>query len=266
VIWEELTATELEKACELSKGTCVIPFGVIEKHGNHLPLGTDMLVARHVAIEASKIEPFVVFPYYMFGQIAEARHVPGTIAIKPELMYSLMDEICREIARNGFKKIVIVNSHGGNPNFINYFAQSTLHEKKDYAVFHVKGWSTEQDIPELRKILGDADIGDHAGNEETSVVMAIAPELVKLDQFEEAGLKNHGELNHLKNTFTGIGWYADHPTHFAGDVTAVSAALGEKSLELVIKRVAESIKIIKEDQNTLDLQDEFFSKCNNPGK
>jgi creatinine amidohydrolase len=264
--WEDLTSEGIKEACITSNGTCILPLGVIEKHGNHLPLSTDMIAVRYVAEEAAKIEPSVVFPYYMFGQIAEARHVPGTIAIKPELMYSLLDEVCREISRNGFKKIVILNGHGGNPNFINYFIQSALNERKDYAVYHIKGWTTDEEISELKKMTGDIDFGDHAGNLETSSIMAIAPELVKMDRFEEAGLKNYGRLNHITNAYTGISWYADHPTHFAGDVSSLSLEVGKKSLELVINRVADTIKIIKEDRATLQLQDEFYSKSENIDK
>src|SRR5690554_4628985 len=123
MLWEELTAPEFEKAREKAKGVCVVPFGVIEKHGTHLPLGTDMIIARRVAEDLAKEEPVVLFPYYYFGQIFEARHVPGTIAVKPDLLFGLLDEVCDEIARNGFDKIVLLNSHGGNPMLIKYFMQ-----------------------------------------------------------------------------------------------------------------------------------------------
>ena len=110
MLWEELTSKEFADACEKVKGTCIVPFGVYEKHGNHLPLGTDVMVARKIAREVAKIEPAVVFPDYYFGQIAEARHVPGTIFIAPELLYGLLENVCREISRNGLKKIILLNS------------------------------------------------------------------------------------------------------------------------------------------------------------
>ena len=90
--YEELTAPDFVKAVELSGETCIIPIGVLEKHGTHLPLGTDMLDVREVASRAARMEYFVVFPEYYFGQILEARHQPGTIAYSQELQWKILEE------------------------------------------------------------------------------------------------------------------------------------------------------------------------------
>src|SRR6185312_147277 len=78
--WEELTAPDFVQAIHQSQGVCVLPFGIIEKHGPHLPLGTDLLDVRFAALHAAEQEYVVVFPEYYFGQIAEAKHEPGTMA------------------------------------------------------------------------------------------------------------------------------------------------------------------------------------------
>src|SRR5215470_871157 len=80
VQWEELTAADFVQAIHQSGGTCLLPFGILEKHGPHLPIGTDLLDVRHAALNAAEQEYAVVFPEYYFGQIFEARHQPGTIA------------------------------------------------------------------------------------------------------------------------------------------------------------------------------------------
>ena len=80
VRWEELTAADFRSAIEQSQGTCLLPFGILEKHGPHLPLGTDLLDVRYAALHAAEQEYAVVFPEYYFGQIFEARHEPGTVA------------------------------------------------------------------------------------------------------------------------------------------------------------------------------------------
>jgi len=80
VHWEELTAEDFRAAIQQSQGTCVLPFGILEKHGPHMPLGTDLLDVRHAALTAAQQEFVVVFPEYYFGQIFEARHEPGTVA------------------------------------------------------------------------------------------------------------------------------------------------------------------------------------------
>ena len=76
----------------------------------------------------------MVFPAYYFGQIFEARHEPGTMAYSARLQMELLQETTAEMARNGCKKIVIVNGHGGNDHFLPYFAQAQLATPHDYVV------------------------------------------------------------------------------------------------------------------------------------
>jgi creatinine amidohydrolase len=264
MLWEEMTAKEFEKAVIETEGICIIPFGVIEKHGNHLPLNTDIETARWVAKEAVKIEPAVIFPNYYFGQIAEALHVPGTISIPHDLMFKLLDEVCNEISRNGFKKIVILNGHGGNNAFVQYFIQSSLRVKKDYVVYSLNfdKWINNDQLNDVAKILGTDDLGEHAGNYETSLMMVIRPDLVRMEHVEIKESQNLKRMEHLTNNgiYTGISWYAGHPYHFAGDPLHSMEEAGEKALEISIQTVAKGIGIIKRDKTASQLQNEFFSR------
>src|SRR5215467_6992157 len=122
--WEELTAEDFRRGIEQSRGTCVLPFGILEKHGPHLPLGTDLLNVRYAALHAAEQEYAVVFPEYYFGQIFEAKHEPGTIAYSRGLQLQLLQETTDEMARNGCKKVIIVNGHGGNEHLLPLFAQA----------------------------------------------------------------------------------------------------------------------------------------------
>src|SRR5215475_9736360 len=133
--WEELTAADFVSAIQQSKGTCILPFGILEKHGPHLPLGTDLLDVRYASLHAADQEYAVVFPEYYFGQIFEAKHEPGTVAYSPELQLRLLQETTDEMARNGCKKILIVNGHGGNNSLLPYFAQTQLNLPHDYIVY-----------------------------------------------------------------------------------------------------------------------------------
>src|SRR5216110_3315487 len=135
VKWEGLTAEDFRQAIQQSKGTCLLPFGILEKHGPHLPLGTDLLNVRYAALHATEQEFAVVFPEYYFGQIFEAKHEPGTVAYSVELQLKLLQETTDEMARNGCKKIVIVNGHGGNEHLLPYFAQTQLEAPHDYVVY-----------------------------------------------------------------------------------------------------------------------------------
>ena len=133
--WEELTGPDFVQAIHQSQGVCVLPFGIIEKHGPHLPLGTDLLDVRFAVANAVKEEYAVVFPAYYFGQIFEARHQPGTLAYSLQTQLTLLQETVSEMARNGCQKIVIVNGHGGNESLLPLFAQAQMASARDYAVY-----------------------------------------------------------------------------------------------------------------------------------
>src|SRR5438094_2477270 len=135
VQWEELTAADFVQGVRQAQGTCLLPFGIIEKHGPHLPLGTDLLDVRYAALHAAEQEYAIVFPEYYFGQIFEAKNQPGTIAYSSELQLELLQQTTDEMARNGCKKIIIVNGHGGNEHLLPYFAQSQLDQPHDYVVY-----------------------------------------------------------------------------------------------------------------------------------
>src|SRR6266852_338065 len=135
VQWEELTSADFVKAIQQSQGTCLLPFGILEKHGLHLPLGNDLVNVRYVSLRAAKQEFAVVFPEYYAGQIFEARHQPGTVAYSAHLQLELLQETTDEMGRNGCKKIIIVNGHGGNEHLLPFFAQAQLASPHDYIVY-----------------------------------------------------------------------------------------------------------------------------------
>ena len=263
MLWEELTCKDFTAAVETSKKVCVLPMGCVEKHGDHLPLGTDMYSVREVAEKAAEKEPVVVFPYYPFGQISEACHVKGTIALKMDTLVTLLDEICDEIHRNGFEKIILLNFHGGSPDYLRYFCLSGLSEKKEYVKYFIPGpaGTTEAQYKEYRELLGTNDLGPHGGALETSIMLATCPELVKMDQIKAEESVNLKRLNHLSKMgiYTGISWYASFPHHFAGDPTPAKAEVGQMWLNERIDYFAKMFKLIKEDTVSPALQEEFFA-------
>src|ERR1700722_7545384 len=176
--WEELTAPDFVAAIHQSKGLCVLPFGIIEKHGPHLPLGTDLLDVRYAVMNAVKQEYAVVFPEYYFGQIFEARQQPGTVAYTLSTQLTLLQETVSEMARNGCQKIVIVNGHGGNQSLLPLFAQSQLASPRDYVVY-VFG-SAHLDVAGRPALKSPIDM--HAGETETAHMMAARPDLVHQDR------------------------------------------------------------------------------------
>jgi creatinine amidohydrolase len=264
--WENITGDQFPKMVEEVKGVCLLPLSCIERHAHHLPLGTDMFIACALCERAAELEPAIVHPNFIFTQILEARHYPGTIAIDPLLTVKLLENVCREIARNGLKKIVIVNGHGGNDNLIHYFAQIQLASRRDYVVYIAEPHYSSEDQKELAA-QWESKVDGHAGERETSAILAIHPELV-----DKAALKSGTEgmpqdrLKSLRERGVdmGIWWYADHPTHYCGDGTKGTAQKGDRMLNAHAKALAETVKLIKEDKETKRLQDEFFSKTNLP--
>ena len=263
---EELTAPEFIQAVDKSSATAILPIGVFEKHGPHMPLGTDLYTAREMALRAAEKEYTVVFPWYYFSQINEARHQPGTIAYSPELIWKVLQETLDELSRNGFKKIIIVNGHGGNNAFLNYFGMAQLSERRDYALYWFQPTYPAELVKKAEALTQHDKYDQHAGNRETSMVEAIIPDLVHPDR---AGQQSGVDLDRLKNlssVYSGIWWYARYPNHYSGDGSKANAAAGELLLNAVVDQFVKSIRDIKADNNVPTLQEQFFDEADNPLK
>jgi creatinine amidohydrolase len=263
VQYEELSAPEFIQALDLSEKTCIIPLGILEKHGAHLPIGTDLLDSREIALRAAKTEYAVVFPHFYFGQIFEARHQPGTIAYSADLIWKILEETCDELGRNGFQKIILVNGHGGNASFVQYFCQAQLAIKKNYAVIlfvESDDLEVNKKIESLRKTTG----GGHADEIETSMLFSHRPDLVHIEHAKEQSGKDLDRISYLKNAYTGIWWYASFPNHYAGDGSVASKEIGDLALNSSASQLVDLLKSIKTDKTILELQQEFYKKAENP--
>jgi creatinine amidohydrolase len=262
--WEELTGPDFVKALELAKGTCLLPFGIIEKHGPAGPMGTDLINVRFATFEATKQEYAIVFPEYYFGQIFEAKHQPGTIAYSTHLQLELLQETTAEMARNGCKKVVIISGHGGNTNLIQFFAQTTLETPKDYVVYAVLN-SPRQEIPaEARP--SKAGVDGHAGEGEIATVMASRPDLAHPERSATESGKDLNRLDLPASVYAGIWWYAKFPNHYQGDSAGATAARGQALLKMRTDAIASAIRAIKSDQIAPRLQKEFFEGAAEPVK
>jgi creatinine amidohydrolase len=263
--WEELTGDQFGEAVEQCSGVCLVPLSVIERHGHHLPLGTDTIVGREVVTRAAAREPAIVFPDYVFTQIPEARHRIGTISIDGDLILRLLDNVCREIARNGLKKIVLVNCHGGNASLLPFFNELQLYHPRDYTVYLIQPielvWNGGLEAP------WDPSSDGHAGPGETSMILATRPDLVNMQAVpadgEGASLERLGPLQDA-GVRTGIWWYADHPTHYHGDARSAEAETGQRWLESMAEMVARAVRAIKADTETRRLLDEFYAAATDP--
>ncbi len=260
VKWEELSAAEFRNAIKQAQGTCLLPFGILEKHGPHLPLGTDLLNVRFVALKAAEQEYALVFPEYYFGQIFEAKHEPGTMAYSREVQLQLLQETADEMARNGCKKVVIVNGHGGNEHLLPFFAQSQLERPHDYVVYIFDGLRSRPGGPP-RKSTG---IDYHAGEDETSNTMISRPDLVHMDRAASESGTDLARQKLPESVYTGIWWYARFPNHYSGEGAAATEELGEWNMKGRVDGLVEAIRAIKADDASLKLQNEFYEKSKHP--
>ena len=261
--YDELTAPDFVKAVDQSAGICLLTIGILEKHGPHLPLGTDIFECRKVALTAAEKEYCVVFPTYFAGQINEARHQPGTIAYSPDLIWKMLQETCDELSRNGMKKIIIVNGHGGNNDFLRYFCMSQLHSPKDYVLVFFQP-NNSQDVEKKIEAWRQTKTGGHADEMETSMMRFIRPDLVRTDLAGTQSGKNQERLAEIPNQYTGIWWYAQYPNHYAGDATKSSSELGKLIVNSEAEQLVQLIRKLKHSNKIEELQNQFYKESGNP--
>jgi creatinine amidohydrolase len=262
---EELTSPQFIKAVQISKGICVIPLGILEKHGAHLPIGTDLIEAREIVFKAAEKEYAVVYPPYFAGQIFVAKAHPGTIAYSNDLIWKLLEETCMELSRNGLKKIILYNSHGGNTLSLKYFCQSQLSSRKDYIVVLFEPGDDsvlDKEIKSLKK----TKIDGHAGEEETSMIYYINHALVDKDRISDESGADLDRLSQLRFGFTSLYWYARFPNHYAGDGSQFSSRLGELLIQKESIQLAELIRFLKKSNKIEEIQEEFYNNVQNPVK
>jgi creatinine amidohydrolase len=168
-------------------------------------------------------------------------------------------ETSDEMARNGCKKIVIVNGHGGNESLLPFFAQSQLEKPRDYVVYVQWGRDEPKGGPQKQDAL---DM--HAGQTETSTMMISHPELVHLDRAASESGADQKRINLPADVYTSIWWYARFPNHYSGDGALATRELGEFEMNAWINAIAAATRAAKSDDQSLRLQNEFYEKSKHP--
>jgi creatinine amidohydrolase len=164
-----------------------------------------------------------------------------------------------EMARNGCKKIVIVNGHGGNESLLPYFAQSQLDSPHDYVVYIYGLHHQAANAPPLKD-----KVDEHAGETETSLMMVANPSLVHMDRVGQESGADQDRVHLPPGVYTGIWWYAKFPNHYAGSAQYANAKLGEMDMKAWADNIANAIRAVRADQTSLQLQNEFYQKSPHP--
>ena len=280
--WMYHTSGSFAELREASKGTCLIPMGCVEKHGLHMALGTDIMVASRVAYMASQMETVAVFPDYIFGDVPERlnEHTDGTLTLPVETQFLLLEQLCDQIYINGFRKILIYNAHGGNNSWLASFIRNLDNKNKKYTVASVfveeqaphnmaktllnEGSGsipelTEEDEALLIKYHKEGMILGHACFGEGSFMMGIAPETMRFDLLgKESGLPTGDSAPYRRagiNLKSG-GWHLEFPNAYCGhDPIGMNERIGAAALRIEAERLARAIKFFKEDERLLAMID-----------
>jgi creatinine amidohydrolase len=182
VLWQNLRAPQL-RALALADATVFVPVGAMEQHGPHLPVQVDSLLATEVATGAAELlshelgSPTVVTPTVWTGLSEHHMPLGGTFTLDIATYHSLLRGICRSVCRHGFRRIIILNGHGGNVTALSNISQE-LSEELETDVLALTYWTVDCVATEMESILEQQTGVLHAGEAESSMLMHLRPELV----------------------------------------------------------------------------------------
>ena len=290
--WEYLREEEFDAAIEKSGGLCVMALGCLEKHGQHLPVGTDSLKGDKIVELAAEKAGVVMFPTTMWlGDLVashstddpEAMGKYGFVGMNPHTLLRVLEELCDEIARNGFRKILICNSHGGNTGLISYFLRAQAYKKRNYATMACRAYDLGVELkpvnmlesikkdPEYFSMLKDEDIETlkrftapdtqfgHGCFGETMLIYGTHPDLVAPDRFgAESGLSTHRAdyLKELGIQFPYI-FSSNFPNSYAATAPfGCNERLGEAAVKMSVDRLAHIFEVIKNDEDCVNMAKE----------
>lgn len=245
--WQDLTPQHIAQRAARG-GVALLPLAAIEQHGEHLPLSTDLDIANGlVAAALPRVRadvPVCVLPPLAVGLSLEHTGFAGTLSLSPETALAVLGELGDSVARAGFRRLVLFNSHGGNKALVDLAAlklraaHGMLVVRANYFRFALP--SGVLDADELRH-------GLHGGALETSMMLHLVPHAVRreaLGDFRSLGAQMAADGCLLgPEGEAGFGWMAQdlHGSGAAGNAQDASAALGARLVDHFAARLAQLI-------------------------
>ena len=177
--WEKMTVQEVRDYLH-QRQSVILPLGVTEQHGYHLPLCTDSLLARELALRVGKRLGMIVAP--TINMSFSGGQSPGTINVSPNVMGLLVGDVLRSLVVQGFRNVFMILAHGGSENMraLDNALRLLLRDDPAFSEAMLVLGLTSKFSQIAREAVDDEDW--HAGWLETSAVMAVAPELVQMDK------------------------------------------------------------------------------------
>ncbi|MCG3148637.1 MAG: hypothetical protein PCFJNLEI_02082 [Verrucomicrobiae bacterium] len=250
--WINLTSGELKQTTR-KNAVAVLPMGSIEAHAAHLPLGNDTMKVNAGCLRAAALaEPAVVLPPLFYTEVKSMQAAPGAITLRGRVLNDLALDICDEIARNGFKKILLVSGHGGNRHWVDYFMTEWLVLDRSYSLYFWYMPLTGK--PENQKHM-ESGFDGHGGEAETSLALHLYPELVKMKGAHRA-LKAM-PADPLCGAVTPFAWVSAWPQAISGDPYPSTAAKGKIFFDGAVDSLRAVINAVRADRSTPAFQKKF---------
>ena len=232
-----LTWREIAQMPNKENVVIIQPVGAIEQHGHHLPLVVDSAISVGVlgkALDKLPIEiPAYALPCLYYGKSNEHAGFPGTISLSAETLLAVIKETALSIYQAGFRKLILMNSHGGQPQIMEIVARDLHQEYQDFQVFPWFTWRVPNIASELLTPK-ELELGIHAGDAETSLMLALLPEHVKMDLAVKEYPRNlpQNSLLSMEGSLP-FSWLTREvsTTGTMGDATTASKDKGDRILE-----------------------------------
>jgi len=256
MLFEHLTSPDVKEASE--KGlVAILPVGSVEVHGPHMPTGTDSLIVYNVAKMAAEKEEAVVLPPLYYAYVPENKHFPGTISLTAKTLLTVLEEACDEIARNGFRKILILNGHGGNNEILRVFLRDSLTKKRDYMLYAmINPWAPLTEL--VSELTGGRNVG-HACEVETSVGLFFFEDLIKMERVKHEAKVGSTQLPH--GIETPVDWQAHAVELYLGDPRYATKEKGKMFVEKFIKFLVDALRKIKQESHVPSILDDFYRRA-----
>ncbi len=252
--WQDMTSEDLA-AAQAGGWIAVLPIAATEQHGPHLPVGTDAMIAAGLveAVTARLPEdiPATFLPVMPVGASDEHLGFPGTLSLSFSTLAATLSEIGASVAKSGVRKLVIVNAHGGNSPVLDSSARACRMSQDLFVV--TASWARFGTPPET---ISDEEhaYGIHAGDVETSLMLHLRPDLVRVEKARDFSNAQSGYTGfaHLRAYGpVGFGWrMADlKPAGAAGNAAAATPEKGRRILD----HRADSFCALLDDVHRFDL-------------
>ena len=179
----------------------VLPLGATEEHGRHLGLGTDHIEAEAIALGIGQATRVAVAPTLNYGMSHSLLGFPGTMSLRSATLMAVIKDLLRSLYRHGFRRVLIVNGHGGNTPSISSVAQMLAPDFADLRIKTFEWWTDQESYRVVIEMMGE-QVGSHASPGETAFMLAVRPSAVKMNRLtgRDAPVKPSREITTM-NTF-----------------------------------------------------------------